>query len=225
MSTFNGWTNYATWNVALWMGNEESLNTLARRIAAGGGTYRDLSEFWFTRSERPKPPMAFPSPTRLNLQELNDCLSDLEALRSNPSHLNHVHPLPLLFPIQPLLWIPQEHLAPTEQQHYPRVEYAQNYNSSKGTYFKGGTTPTATTSTSISRAVGLLPTEAREGFRSHDLGHFLIIYSGKCPRLAESLEEKVLSAYENQRLAVLVVEGKRHTYYCVPEGHPFASSR
>ena len=44
MSTFNGWTNYATWNVALWMGNKESLNTLARRIAAGGGTYRDLDE-------------------------------------------------------------------------------------------------------------------------------------------------------------------------------------
>ena len=23
MSTYNGWTNYATWNVALWLGNED----------------------------------------------------------------------------------------------------------------------------------------------------------------------------------------------------------
>ena len=78
MSTFNGWTNYATWNVALWMGNEESLNTLARRIAAGGGTYRDLAEglvHTFGKTETPDG-VSFSDPA-LNLQELNDCLSDL----------------------------------------------------------------------------------------------------------------------------------------------------
>ena len=41
--------------------------------------------------------------------------------------------------------------------------------------------------------------------------------------MPESLEEKVLSAYEDQMQAVLKVEGKRQTYYCVSEGHPFAS--
>lgn len=93
---------------------------------------------------------------------------------------------------------------------------------------KVATTPTATTSTSIEQGLWVyFPRKQGERFfvPLADLGHFLTIYSGKCPRLAESLEEKVLSAYENQRLAVLVVEGKRHTYYCVPEGHPFASSR
>ena len=78
MSTFNGWTNYATWNVALRMGNEESLNTLARRIAAGGGTYRDLAEVLvhtFGKTETPDG-VSFSDPA-LNLQELNDCLSDL----------------------------------------------------------------------------------------------------------------------------------------------------
>ncbi len=29
--TYNGWTNYETWNVALWLGNDEGMYRLARR--------------------------------------------------------------------------------------------------------------------------------------------------------------------------------------------------
>jgi hypothetical protein len=29
-TTYNGWTNYETWNVALWINNEEGLYELAR---------------------------------------------------------------------------------------------------------------------------------------------------------------------------------------------------
>ena len=34
--TYNGWANYETWNVALWLGNDESMYNLARGFAEHG---------------------------------------------------------------------------------------------------------------------------------------------------------------------------------------------
>ena len=36
--TYNGWKNWATWNVALWLGNDEALYKVARRCVR----YADL---------------------------------------------------------------------------------------------------------------------------------------------------------------------------------------
>jgi hypothetical protein len=37
-TTYNGWTNYETWNVALWIGNDEGIYNFAK----GCETYQDF---------------------------------------------------------------------------------------------------------------------------------------------------------------------------------------
>ena len=41
-TTYNGWTNWETWNVALWIGNDPGLYELACDVARDGGTYGHL---------------------------------------------------------------------------------------------------------------------------------------------------------------------------------------
>ena len=78
MSTFNGWANHATWNVALWMGNEESLNVLARRISQGGGTYKDLADVLLHSFGKVQTPdgVSFMDPA-LDVAALDECMEDL----------------------------------------------------------------------------------------------------------------------------------------------------
>ena len=78
MSTFNGWANHATWNIALWMGNEESLNVLARRIARGGGNYKDLAGVLLHSFGKVQTPdgVSFMDPD-LDITALNECMEDL----------------------------------------------------------------------------------------------------------------------------------------------------
>lgn len=38
-NTYNGWKNWSTWNVALWLGNDENLYKISRRFV----NYKDLA--------------------------------------------------------------------------------------------------------------------------------------------------------------------------------------
>jgi len=70
-TTYNGWANYETWNVALWLQNDEGLYNFARR-------YDDYSKFVSAigfGSETPDG-VSFASP-KLDYNELTEMLQEL----------------------------------------------------------------------------------------------------------------------------------------------------
>ncbi len=71
--TYNGWTNYETWNVALWLGNDEGLYNMARMYKEHG--YKSLSHMLMEMSTGTPDGVKW-NDTNLNICELNDMLSD-----------------------------------------------------------------------------------------------------------------------------------------------------
>ena len=72
--TYNGWANYETWNIALWIQNDEGLYNLALTLS----DYQELvdvlyQEYGVTET---KDGVKFNSP-KLNRIELDDMMSDL----------------------------------------------------------------------------------------------------------------------------------------------------
>ena len=44
--TYNGWTNYETWNVKLWIDNEEGTYNYCRDMARGFYVNSEADDFW-----------------------------------------------------------------------------------------------------------------------------------------------------------------------------------
>ena len=73
-TSYNGWTNYETWNVSLWLRNDEPLYRIAQMWAEHG--YKSLSHMLMEYTTGTPDGVAW-NDTNLNICELNDMLQEL----------------------------------------------------------------------------------------------------------------------------------------------------
>ena len=81
-STYNGWKNHATWNVALWIGGDEGLHSLAKDCS-DYQIFRDTMEEIYSDDPHPNP-IAYSTPdgvawndSGLDIEELDGLISEL----------------------------------------------------------------------------------------------------------------------------------------------------
>ena len=74
-TTFNGWANYQTWNVSLWIQNDEGLYEMARECRNDG--YQYFAEVISECGDKATPDgVSWTDPT-LDHDELNEMMSEL----------------------------------------------------------------------------------------------------------------------------------------------------
>jgi hypothetical protein len=71
--TYNGWSNYETWNVALWIQNDEGLYEFAK----GCTDYKEVIEVLYDCGSKETPDGVKWNDKKLNHIELNEMLQDL----------------------------------------------------------------------------------------------------------------------------------------------------
>jgi len=70
MSEYNGWKNYETWNIALWIGNDESFYQLAKKCK----NYQDFLNGQWTNFTKDN--VSF-TDDRLDIAALNELIKEL----------------------------------------------------------------------------------------------------------------------------------------------------
>ena len=79
MTTYNGWKNRQTWNIALWIGNDEPLYRMActfMRTYKGKAPYAAFIKYAGMKNERTPDNISY-SGSRLSYRELNDMMREL----------------------------------------------------------------------------------------------------------------------------------------------------
>ena len=71
--TYNGWANYETWNVALWLGNDENLYGIAQGWAEHG--YKSLSHILMELNSTTPDGVKW-NDSKLDITELNEMLAE-----------------------------------------------------------------------------------------------------------------------------------------------------
>ena len=72
--TYNGWTNYETWNVALWIQNDQGLYDIAR-LAGNYEDFVDALEACSFNSLKTRDGVSFKDP-KVNVLEINSDVFD-----------------------------------------------------------------------------------------------------------------------------------------------------
>ena len=76
--TYNGWSNYQTWNVALWIQNDEGLYDIARACARYQlHPYGDFVDTMLQLDSKDTPDGVSWSHPDLNFDELNEMMEEL----------------------------------------------------------------------------------------------------------------------------------------------------
>ena len=79
--TYNGWSNYETWNVALWIGNDEGLyhmaKDIARRCPEDESPYERFAEDMRDLGATETPDGVAYNDSALDNDELDDMMRDL----------------------------------------------------------------------------------------------------------------------------------------------------
>jgi hypothetical protein len=78
--SYNGWKNYETWNVALWIQNDEVLYNLAREIGMADRNYASLASLLVNDFEIEETPDGVAwNDSRLALADLDEMIAELGA--------------------------------------------------------------------------------------------------------------------------------------------------
>lgn len=72
-TSYNGWTNYETWNVALWIGNDEVLYNMAR----GCDSYQDFLNRYLADENAETPDGVMFNDVNVNHVEMDEMFEEM----------------------------------------------------------------------------------------------------------------------------------------------------